>query len=78
MDPEEARGKAIIAVSHEILNQFEEPVVIAKVEAIGARLAGIYAQADKEGLSTAAVADRLAEEKIAAARKKNAATTKAA
>ncbi|MGK2285672.1 Leu/Phe/Val dehydrogenase [Pedomonas sp. V897] len=68
----------IIAVSHEILNQFDEPTVIAKVEAIGARLAGIFSQADKEGQSTAAVADRLAEEKIAAARKSSTVASRAA
>lgn len=58
----------IISVSHEYHNQFEVEKVVAKVKAIGPRLLDIYARADREGLTTDKVADRLAEEKIAAAK----------
>ncbi len=68
----------IIAVSHEILNDFEQSRVVAKVEAIGDRLAQIFSEADRDGMATAAVADRLAEAKIAAGRKAKVATVQAA
>lgn len=59
----------IIAVSHEILNDFDQARVTAKVEAIGERLSRIFTEADRDGLATAVVADRMAEAKIAAGRK---------
>lgn len=68
----------IIAVSHEILNDFEQARVIARIEAIDARLTAIFAEAEKAGLATAAVADRMAEARIDAARKKRAAAVQAA
>ena len=68
----------IIAVSHEILNDFEQARVIAKVEAIDPRLIEIFTEADKAGLSTATVADRMAEARIATARKKKASAAEAA
>ncbi|HSM43063.1 MAG TPA: amino acid dehydrogenase [Afifellaceae bacterium] len=47
--------------------------IVAKVEAIGATLATIFARAELENLPTAAIADRLAEERLAAARTRSAA-----
>lgn len=68
----------IIAVFDEIQNDFEQDRVVAKVEAIGDRLAQIFVEADRDGMATATVADRLAEAKIAAGRKQMAAAVQAA
>lgn len=68
----------IIAVAHELLNEFEPARVTAKVEAIGERLARIFAEADRDGMATAEVADRQAEAKIAAGRKDKTAAVRAA
>ena len=47
--------------------------ITPKVEAVGATLAAIFARAELEGLTTALVADRLAEERLSAARARSAA-----
>jgi leucine dehydrogenase len=47
--------------------------IVSKVEAIGATLAAIFARADLDDRPTAVIADRLAEERLAAARARSAA-----
>ena len=47
--------------------------ITPKVEAVGATLAAIFARAELEGQTTALIADRLAEERLSAARARSAA-----